>query len=68
MSKRIRGAVLAAVLAVATLGLAAVGVTSADTADGTAVIATGDPGDPPVPCPDPELECDEDYGWTQPGT
>lgn len=66
MSKRIMGAVLAAVFAAATFGLATLGVAAANA--GAAVMATGDPNDPPAPCPDPGLECDEDYGWTQPGT
>lgn len=64
MSKRIVAAVLAAVFATATFGVAAFGVTAAS----TAVTATGDPTDSPIPCPDPDLECDEDYGWTNPGT
>ncbi|MEV8435989.1 hypothetical protein AB0425_01315 [Actinosynnema sp. NPDC051121] len=64
MSKRIVAAVLAAVFAAAAFGVAASGIATAS----TAVTATGDPTDPPIPCPDPELECDDDYGWTNPGT
>ena len=65
MSKRIVAAVLAAVFAAATFGVGAFGVAAAS----TAVMAVGDPTDPPTPCPIPDMECDDDdYGWTNPGT
>ncbi|MEU4744812.1 hypothetical protein AB0G02_30720 [Actinosynnema sp. NPDC023658] len=60
MSKRIIGAVLAAVFAAATFGAAAVST--------TVVLGSG-PDDPPTTCQAPFLECgDDDYGWTLPGT
>ncbi|XVS61133.1 hypothetical protein ACQPYE_22790 [Actinosynnema sp. CA-299493] len=71
MSKRIIGAVLAAVFA-ATLGTAAVATAAVSAAaTSTAVAAGGDPTgptEPPSPCPDPTVHCDDDdYGWTLPG-
>ncbi|KOX25952.1 hypothetical protein ADK67_16600 [Saccharothrix sp. NRRL B-16348] len=68
MSKRVIGAVLAAVFA-ATLGAATLGAAVSTAATNTPVVVATDPADPtdpPDPCADPRLPCD-DYGWTNPG-